>query len=386
MIGTRTRGSGLWRNNSSGMNALAVLMGAVLWCPLQTPGATRSGGVAAEPGTSRQDGGGGSGSSQMSEAVLTWNTFLGGASDDYATGVAVDGAGNIYVLGVSEASWGSPVRPFTDGYPDAFVAKLDSSGTLLWNTFLGGADYEYAQGVAVDGAGNVWVAGYGWGTWGTPVNAYAAKDDVFVAKLASNGVLLWNTFLGGAGNDYAGGITVDGSGSAYITGRSEAWGAPMNPYTGGYDAFAAQLASNGSLTWSTFLGSGAYDRASDIIADGTGGLYVVGLSSGTWGSPLIPHASGTDAFVACLTGTGPVITRISSRTSTPGSAATIKGTGFSADKQKNVVSFGSKTATINKATSTKLKVTIRSRVKKGTVEVSVQADGVRSNQVSFQVK
>ena len=68
---------------------------------------------------------------------LTWNTFLGGSAEDEGNGVAVDKTGNVYVVGDSYATWGSPVRAFSGGI-DGFVAKLDSNGNLTWNTFLGG--------------------------------------------------------------------------------------------------------------------------------------------------------------------------------------------------------------------------------------------------------
>jgi hypothetical protein len=67
--------------------------------------------------------------------VLQWNTFLGGAVDDFGYGIAVDGYGNVYVAGESKGSWGDPVRAFTPDKYDCFVAKLDGSGVLLWNTF-----------------------------------------------------------------------------------------------------------------------------------------------------------------------------------------------------------------------------------------------------------
>ncbi len=71
------------------------------------------------------------------DPTLTWNTFLGGYGTDYGFAIAVDASDNVYVAGESSATWGSPVRAYTSDY-DAFVAKLDNSGNLEWNTFLGG--------------------------------------------------------------------------------------------------------------------------------------------------------------------------------------------------------------------------------------------------------
>src|SRR5439155_638026 len=93
------------------------------------------------------------------------------------------GSGNVYVTGYSTATWGSPVRAYSSGI-DAFAAKLDSSGNLTWNTFLGGSGTDLGKGIAVDGSGNVYVAGYSNASWGSPVRAYISSFfDAFVAKI-----------------------------------------------------------------------------------------------------------------------------------------------------------------------------------------------------------
>jgi predicted outer membrane repeat protein len=109
---------------------------------------------------------------------------MGSGSDDYTLHgpVAVDGSGNVYVSGFSGATWGSPVNSHAGGY-DAFAAKLDSSGGLLWHTFMGSASYDESFSVAVDGFGNVYVAGYSDAAWGSPVNSHAGGEDVLVAKI-----------------------------------------------------------------------------------------------------------------------------------------------------------------------------------------------------------
>jgi hypothetical protein len=83
------------------------------------------------------------------------------------------------------------------GDDDAYVAKLDASGNLIWNTFLGGSRSDLATALAVDGAGNIYVVGYSSATWGAPVRAFSGGYDAFAAKLDSSGHLIWNTFLGG---------------------------------------------------------------------------------------------------------------------------------------------------------------------------------------------
>jgi hypothetical protein len=166
---------------------------------------------------------------------------------DYGYAIAVDGSGNVYVAGNSDATWGSPVNPYAM-MTDAFAAKLNSSGVLQWNTFMGSTSPDTGHAIAVDGSGNVYVAGNSDATWGSPVNAYAGGRDAFAAKLNSSGELRWNAFMGSTVfDDYGYAIAVDGSGNVYVAGNSDAtWGSPVNPYAMN-DAFAAKFLSGTAL-------------------------------------------------------------------------------------------------------------------------------------------
>ena len=179
------------------------------------------------------------------DPVLSWNTFLGGSVLDYGEGIAVDTSGNVYVTGRSDATWGSPVRPFVAGdySSDAFAAKLDGSGALQWNTFLGGLFYDHGYGIAVDTSGNDYVMGRSDATWGSPVRPFSGWWDAFVAKLDGSGALQWNTFLGSSG-DHGYGIAVDTSGNVYVTGYTTDSSRFRPAYTS-RNAFAAKLNGSG---------------------------------------------------------------------------------------------------------------------------------------------
>ncbi len=249
------------------------------------------------------------------DPVLAWNTFMGSSGHDEAHGVAVDNFGNVYTTGNSELTWGSPVNVFT-GTVDTFVTKHNSKGVLQWNTFLGSAySSDFGAGVAVDDSGNVYVTGTSGRTWGSPINAFTSHNDGYVAKLSNNGVLQWNTFIGGYGTDEGTSIEIDSYNNVYITGKSDSnWGSPVNAHTGGSygDAYVVKLNSNGALQWNTFMGapqttpgSTSADTATDITIDDSGNVYVTGDSELTWGSPINAHAGGScDAFVAKLNSNG----------------------------------------------------------------------------------
>jgi len=263
------------------------------------------------------------GVSVVIDPTLIWNTFLGGGGTDRGHCIAMDGSGNVYVAGFSSATWGSPRRAYS-GSNDAFVAKLDSSGNLIWNTFLGGEQgTDEGYGIAVDGSGDVYVAGYSSQSWVPPVVYCSDPDDpdtcewdestlvyndAFAAKLDGNGNLSWYTYLGGGGGDNGTdkgyGIAVDGSGNVYVAGTSTAsWGTPRRSPIGVYNAFAAKLDGSGTLIWNTFLGGIQGNEGYGIAVDGSGDVYVAGFSHFPWGTPV--RAFGgvlSEAFAARLNG------------------------------------------------------------------------------------
>ena len=237
---------------------------------------------------------------------MTWSTFLGGSWDDQPFSTAVDANGNVYVAGYSLASWGSPIRPWSGGFVDAYVAKLNSAGALQWNTFLGGSQADHGYGIALDASGNVYVTGWSAGTWGTPLNPFAGDEDVFVAKLNTNGILQWNTFLGGPGYQEGWAIFVDAGGNIYLAGETdETWGSPVESFTGGVDGFAAKVSGLGVPMWHTFMGGLGNDFVRSMAVNLSGDVYVAGISDASWGSPVRPFSSGyTDAFAAKINSLG----------------------------------------------------------------------------------
>ncbi|OGV67545.1 MAG: hypothetical protein A3K18_28875 [Lentisphaerae bacterium RIFOXYA12_64_32] len=252
------------------------------------------------------------------DPAVEWGTYLGGTGDDYATGVAVDSSGNVYVCGYTASSaWVSGGYDTSqNGNYDAFVVKLSSTGAHVWSTYLGGTSEDRATGIAVDGSGYVYVAGYtassGWVSGGWSTN-YGGSRDGFVAKLSSAGANQWSTYLGGSGWDEGNGIAADGDGNVYITGHtsSSGWvsGGWDTSYNGGsQDGFVVKLSSTGAHLWSTYLGGNNSDGGYAVAVDGSGDICVTGhtLSPG-WvsGGGITSYESGvTCGFVVRLSGSG----------------------------------------------------------------------------------
>ena len=204
-------------------------------------------------------------------SALVYSTYLGGCGGEYSYGIAVDTAGNAYVTG-STASTDfptvNPLQPTYGGDGDAFVAKLNSSGSaLVYSTYLGGTGDDFGRGVAVDSEGNAYVIGQTGSTNFPTVSplqpTYGGGGDAFVAKLNSSGsALVYSTYLGGTGDDFGNGIAVDRVSNAYVTGGTASTNFPtMNPLQStnggvggeGEDAFVAKIASENTLPTTTAI-------------------------------------------------------------------------------------------------------------------------------------
>lgn len=206
-------------------------------------------------------GGGGSGDAFVAKLNAAGNafayaTYLGGSGDDQGLGIGVDSAGNAFVTGWTKSTNFPTVAAyqanFGGGVTDAFVSKLNAAGTLSYSTYLGGSALDWANGIAVDGAGNAYVAGYSssanFPTVSPLYSTLGGGQNAFAAKLDPPGTLNFSTYLGGTSTlgDQAYGIAVDGAGSIYLTGRTYSSNFPLvNPYqstlSGSADAFVAKI-------------------------------------------------------------------------------------------------------------------------------------------------
>ncbi len=245
---------------------------------------------------------------------LIYSTYLGGSAWDQGNGIAVDGAGNAYVTGVTRSTdfpTMNPLQPVNGGGNDAFVAKLNPTGSaLVYSTYLGGSGEDDGYGIAVDSAGNAYVTGLTLSTDFPTINplqpANGGGQDAFVTKInAAGSALVYSTYLGGSGNDAAKSIAVDSAGNAYVTGITLSTNFPtMNPLQsanngGGGDAFVAQLNPTGStLIYSTYLGGSGEDVGEGVTVDGSGNACVTGFTSShdfPTENPLQP-ANGTAGY------------------------------------------------------------------------------------------
>ncbi len=266
--------------------------------------------------------------------ALAYSTYLGGSRIDAATGIAVDSAGNAYVSGETRSgnfptTAGAP-QPVLKGNPNAFVTEVNPGGTaLIYSTYFGGTGMDVASGIALDGAGNVYVTGSTTSTnlattTGAFETAFNGGFDAFVCEFNPSGTLAYSTYLGGSGTDAGDAIAVDSTGDAYVTGYTGSTnfpataGAFQTSLKGSQNAFVAKLNPAGTaLVYSTYLGASPGDMGKSIVVDAAGHAYIAGTAyatnfpiSSTANYPVTDGAFQTvidgsaDAFVTELNSTG----------------------------------------------------------------------------------
>lgn len=216
---------------------------------------------------------------------LIWNKQLGAISTDLSLSLAIDSADNAYISGLTSSSLGGA----SSGNQDAFLAKYDSAGNLDWTRQLGTSATDFSRSVAVDSAGNAYITGITQGSLG---GAHAGSNDAFLAKYNTAGTLVWTRQLGTSSNEDSTGVAVDGSGNVYISGFT--LGSLGGPNAGSYDAFLAKYDAAGNLDWTRQIGSGSSDRNLAVTLDNAGNIFITGNTTGSLDGV---NAGNTDVFV-----------------------------------------------------------------------------------------
>jgi CARDB protein/beta-propeller repeat-containing protein len=264
----------------------------------------------------------------LDPSFLVYAGYIGGAGFDIADAIAVDSAGNAYVVGTTVStvpSFPGTVGPdlTQNGDFDAFVAKVKPDGSgLVYAGYIGGSSFDEAHAVAVDSGGNAYLAGFTSSTQTTfpkkvgPGLVYnGGASDAFVAKVKPDGTgLVYAGYIGGAGDDGALGIAVDSAGNAYITGRTDSdettfpvKGGPGLTNSGGiFDAFVAKIKADGTgLVYAGYIGGAGNDVAFDIAVNSAGNAYVAGQTDSDQttfpvkvGPDLSFNGGTSDGFVA----------------------------------------------------------------------------------------
>lgn len=236
----------------------------------------------------------------------------GDGAADSAWSVAVDAAGNAFVVGnfTGNITFGS--YPLTgQGGWDVFVTKLSPSGAVLWAKGFGDGGDDYARGVAVDPAGNVIVVGHFDGAinFGNGDLPSAGGLDVFVAKFDTGGNHLHSNRFGQPANQWAFSVAADSTGAYAVVGNTEEsfdFGAGSLTYGGDLDGFVVKFDGTDTAVWSRGIGDGAWQWCDEVVVDANDDVIVGGEFGGTvdFGNGALSSADALDIFVARLYSNG----------------------------------------------------------------------------------
>ncbi|GAB3518087.1 NHL repeat-containing protein [Emticicia fontis] len=227
--------------------------------------------------------------------------------------IALDASGNIFITGAFSTNITFGANTFTSsGIKDIFLAKYATDGALQWVQQAGGIYDDMSNGLAIDGTGNIYIAGgiEGTVTFGGAIFPWTGKMHAFVAKFKPDGTVEWlRRGVGTTGNDVANGVVADTNGGVTIvgnlTGTVSFEGTTMSS-VGGTDVLLLRYDNAGNLAWLKKMGGAGADNGADIGVDTNNNLYILGnfeLTANFDGKSLT-SAGNTDIFILKMTDTG----------------------------------------------------------------------------------
>ena len=232
--------------------------------------------------------------------VLQWQKCLGGTSDDIAQSIQPTPDGGYILAGQSSSNNGDVSG--NHGSADAWIVKINSTGSLQWQKALGGTSNDGASSIQPTPDGGYIVAGYTASTNGDVTGNHGGGDN-WVVKLSSTGSLQWQKALGGTSSDWALSTQPTPDGGCIVAGFANSTNGDVTGNHGNGDAWVVKLSSTGSLQWQKSLGGTGEDMADSIQPTPDGGYIMAGYTTSSNGDVTGNHG-GRDAWVVKLSSTG----------------------------------------------------------------------------------
>ena len=264
--------------------------------------------------------------------TILWATYYGGSDDDEPTGIACDNSGDVYITGgTSSTDSISTPGAYQVNYEsyddDAFLVKFNSLGALQWGTYYGANGSNGVQGIACDGAGNVYITGStsctdSMATPGAHQTVLTGAANAFLAKFNAAGAIQWGTYYG-SGGDGGNSLSLNNAGDVFMTGSTTSTigiatpGAYQGIYAGGQDAFLTLFNSAGSLLWATYYGGAGSDDGRGVACDTQGNVYVTGTTTSTSG--IVTHGAYDTVYGATSLNVNAFLAKFDTSSVSPGS-------------------------------------------------------------------
>lgn len=241
--------------------------------------------------------------------IPIWATYYGGSYNDvgYKLPIILDSDGNLFMASMT-GSLDFPLQNLsgaynqsvavTSGIVDAYLVKFSPSGALLWATRYGGGGNDQTNSLAVDSLGNIYMTGTTASSDFPLQNLpgafnqsfWSGGSEAFIVKFSSSGERLWSTYFGGSNEENIFSVSIDTSGSLYLSGATNSIDFPVKNYAGAYnqaqfagdlDGFIAKFSPSGEELWCSYYGGSAQDRALTIAIDVSGNIYMAGNTFST---------------------------------------------------------------------------------------------------------
>ncbi|MBK8052221.1 MAG: gliding motility-associated C-terminal domain-containing protein [Saprospiraceae bacterium] len=257
--------------------------------------------------------------------ILIWGTYYGGDRFDFANDIAADNNGNVIITGWTESGNGiastGAYKSIKSDTTDICIAKFSPSGQIIWSTYYGHNGAELGLQVESDAQNNIYFSGWTsstaqFATVGTHQSIYGGESaDAFIGKFNPNGTLLWVTYFGGSGRDYADALFVTPAGDVYAGGYTTSDnnistpGVHQTTRGGDADVFLTRFNTFGTRMFSTYMGGNGFDAAFRIGQNADGNIVVTGHTLSTTNISTVnvfqPNNNGSsDAFVSVFTPAG----------------------------------------------------------------------------------
>lgn len=260
---------------------------------------------------------------------VRFTTYFGGDADDRATALATDADGNVFLAGYSASSSGistpGSFQIAPAGGQDAYVAKLSTSGNLLWSTYYGGPGLDRAVGLIADSTGNIYIGGLTTSTSAIattggfqPIYGGGINGDGFITCFSPSGMRNWATYIGGAGNDQINALKWQ-SGWLYVAGATDSDDSmatsegPQQTFGGTLDGFMLKLTDDGTIRqWTSYCGGVDADNIKAICLNTERDVFFCGTTTSATGiATSTAHqqnfeGGGSDGFLGRITECQPI--------------------------------------------------------------------------------
>ncbi|RZK18424.1 MAG: T9SS type A sorting domain-containing protein [Flavobacterium sp.] len=238
--------------------------------------------------------------------VIVWQKALGGTLSDYANSIQQTSDGGYIVAGNTASNNGDVMGNHNTGYDDVWIVKLNSTGIILWQKTLGGTNHEMAKSIQQTSDGGYIFAGSTDSNDGDVSGNHSTFLDCWIVKLNGTGEIIWQKTMGGTSDDFASEIQQTSDGGYIIAGLTASNNGDVTQQHGIFDCWILKLNSIGEIIWQKTYGGTNQDSATSIQQTLDGGYIVAGNTYSNDGDVSGNHGD-LDLWIVRLNASGTIV-------------------------------------------------------------------------------